>query len=232
MYNAQGIYGVDIVMCIDATGSMRPCLDAIKEQALTFYERFDEAMAEEGKYVSNLRIKVIAFRDYGAVHSEAYAAIEESPFFELPEDKEAFRAFVEGIKPKGGGGDGPESGLEALAHALRTDWTNAGLKQRHVVLMFTDAAALPLDKHADKEGYPEGMPKDLAELGSWWEGTDQSFVSSYKPKAGRLVVFAPEREPWEAMDAWNRYWHVRTSAGAGLSDLDMDTVFDLLVGSC
>lgn len=231
MYNEQGIYHVDIVMCIDATGSMRPCINAVKESALTFYESFTEEMAVAGKDVAKLRIKVIAFRDFGAVHSEAYAALEESPFFELPEDAEAFKSFVEAIRPKGGGGDGPESALEAIATAMKSDFTTEGMKQRHVILVFTDAAALPLDKHADKEGYPVGMPKDLAELGAWWEGESQEFSGTYKRKAGRLVAFAPKKEPWTVMESWNRYWPAYTTS-VGLADVDMATVFDLLVGSC
>ena len=34
----MGEYCVDIVMCIDATGSMAPILDEVKRNAISFYE--------------------------------------------------------------------------------------------------------------------------------------------------------------------------------------------------
>ena len=40
--NGQGMgeYCVDIVMCFDATGSMSPIIDEVKENAMSFYQRF------------------------------------------------------------------------------------------------------------------------------------------------------------------------------------------------
>ena len=59
-----GTYCVDIVMCIDATGSMSPILNEVKKNALSFYTKFKESMEENGKNIEDLRIKVIVFRDY------------------------------------------------------------------------------------------------------------------------------------------------------------------------
>ena len=75
------------------------------------------------------------------------------------------------------------------------------------------------------------MPRDLAELGAWWEGTDQSLDSTYQVNAGRLVAFVPNAAPWTEMQAWNRYWPAFSNAGTGLSDVDMQSAIDLLVGS-
>ena len=57
-------YNIDIIMCIDATGSMDPILDEVKKTALSFEGIFREAMESKGKMVDQLRVKVIAFRDY------------------------------------------------------------------------------------------------------------------------------------------------------------------------
>ena len=222
----SGDYCVDIVMCIDATSSMAPILNEVKENALTFYQRFEEAMDENEKTVDTLRVKVIVFRDY-MCDSEP---MTESPFFTLPAQAPAFKRFVQEIEAEGGG-DTPESGLEALALALKSDWTTGGNKRRHAVLVFSDAPALPLGKRAGCHAYPSGMPRDLAELGSWWEGTDQRLMSKYQPKSGRLVVFAPEVYPWKDIQAWNRYWPAFSPAGKGLADVDMAAAIDLLVGS-
>lgn len=53
-------------MCIDATGSMNGILDTVKSNALNFYGDLINSMRKKGKQVNDLRIKVIAFRDYVA----------------------------------------------------------------------------------------------------------------------------------------------------------------------
>ena len=103
-------YSVDIVFCIDVTGSMNPILDAVKANALGFYDDVQTNLTEKGKNVAQLRVRVIAFRDLAA---DGAAAMEESPFYELPADRGGFSEFVNGLVAQGGG-DAPESGLEAV----------------------------------------------------------------------------------------------------------------------
>lgn len=223
----QGLaYYVDVVMCIDATGSMSPVIEEVKRNALSFHANMTDRLEDSGREVDQLRIKVIAFRDYGC-DSEPMV---QSEFFKLPEENSAFEAFVNGIEASGGG-DGPENALEAIALALKSDWTTGGDKRRHIVLMFTDAPALPLGERAGSASYPAGMPRDLAQLGAWWHGTDQSLSSTYQIDAGRLVAFVPNAEPWSELTAWNRYWPAFSAAGTGLSEVDMEAVYDLIVSS-
>ena len=59
----MGDYNVDIVMCIDGTGSMGPIIEEVKANALSFYKKFIDAMDEEGKTADVVRVKVIVFRD-------------------------------------------------------------------------------------------------------------------------------------------------------------------------
>ncbi len=221
-----GEYFVDIVMCIDATASMIPIIDEVKANALSIYQKFVEGMEESDRNVEQLRIKVIAFRDYGCDPEP----MQESKFFTLPAENDAFQAFVNGITASGGG-DGPENALEAIALALKSDWTTGGSNRRHVVVVFSDAPALAFSARSGAASYPAGMPADIAALGAWWEGTDQSLGSTYQRKAGRLVAFVPNAEPWTEMQAWNRYWPSFTS-GRGCDDVDMQAVIDLVVGSC
>lgn len=224
--NQMGAYNVDIVMCIDATGSMAPIIEEVKANAISFYQKFIDAMEENDKEVDQLRIKVISFRDYGCDDEP----MVESQFFALPDQNEEFKNFVNGIEAKGGG-DGPENALEAIALALKSDWTTGGSKRRHAVLVFSDAPALPLGERAGAGSYPTGMPTDIAQLGSWWEGTDQTLTSTYQQKAGRLVAFVPNAEPWTELQAWNRYWPAFSPAGTGLPDVDIQSAIDLMVGS-
>lgn len=221
-----GEYCVDIVMCIDATGSMAPIINEVKDNAMSFYQKFIDSMEEHDKEVSELRIKVIVFRDY-ICDSEPMV---ESEFFSLPAQNSAFKNFVSNIEACGGG-DGPENALEAIALALKSKWTTSGSRRRHVVLVFSDAPALALGERADCLNYPTNLPKSIAQLGSWWEGTDQSLGSMYQPKAGRLVAFVPNAEPWNKLHSWNRYWPRFSRAGTGLSDVDIQSAIDLMVGS-
>ena len=225
----QGLeYNVDIVMCIDATGSMSSAIAMAKENALSFHEKLVEAMEASMKNVGQLRIKVIVFRDYGCDPEP----MTESVFFELPAQNVEFKNFVEKITVSGGG-DGPENALEAIALALKSDWTTTGSKRRHIILVYTDNEALELGARAGSKQYPADMPKDLAQLGAWWEKTDQTFISNFQPDAGRLVVFAPRVYPWneEGIEVWNRVTLAETAAGGGMGDIVFEEILDKLVSS-
>lgn len=51
-------YNVDIVFCIDSTGSMGDFIDMVKERALHFYEDLINAMEAKNKHIDNVRIKL------------------------------------------------------------------------------------------------------------------------------------------------------------------------------
>ena len=107
--SSQQVYGdycVDIVLCIDATGSMQPIIDEVKRNALSFHEKFKSCMDDAGKDVEQLRVKVIVFRDY-ICDSQPMV---ESDFYVLPDEKDKFHRFVEGIEACGGG-DVPENAI-------------------------------------------------------------------------------------------------------------------------
>ncbi|MBE6609625.1 MAG: VWA domain-containing protein [Ruminococcaceae bacterium] len=223
----QGNYDVDIVMCIDGTGSMGPIIEEVKSNAMSMHEKFEEAMCLAGKDPAGARIKVIVFGDYKSDPEP----MQESPFFALPDQNDEFRAFVQGIRATGGG-DIPENAFEAIATAMKSDWTPAkpGIKRRQAIVVFSDAPALPLGERADCGNYPTDIPKTMPELSAWWEGTTQSFGGSYDPKAGRLVAFVPNDETWTQLESWNRFTPAYT-AGKGCSELDMQTILDTIVGS-
>ena len=217
----QGMnYSVDIVMCIDATGSMYSIIDDVKKNALSFYQKFVDEMETVKKSVQQLRIKVIAFRDF----AEDSEPMVESKFFVLNDEVEEFHNFVNGIVASGGG-DAPENSLEALALAMNSDWVTTGDIRRHVIIMYTDAQPLPLGTHSGQSSYPAGMPADLAELHEWWEG------QKMEKRAKRLLVFAPDVEPWPDMVGWTNAFHTASQAGHGCDDTDIQTCIRLLVNS-
>src|SRR4051794_29011884 len=139
---ARGLsYAVDIVFCVDVTGSMTPILDQVKANALRFYSDVQSNLTAKGKTIDELRVRVVAFRD---IVADGEAALLESPFFELPADETGFSGFVNGLVAEGGG-DAPESGLEGVAPAMTTPWTTPGGPRRPGVGGWTGPPAAPFD---------------------------------------------------------------------------------------
>ncbi|MBO4667683.1 MAG: VWA domain-containing protein [Bacilli bacterium] len=219
---SQGLdYNVDIVMCIDATGSMGPIINDVKRNALSFYQKFVDEMNAKGKSVQQLRIKVIVFRDYG-VDSEPMV---ESKFFLLDDEKEEFANFVNKIEASGGG-DAPENSLEALALAMKSDWVRTGAVRRHVIMLYTDNTALALGERRDAPSYPKDMPASMADLRDIWDGQDM------ERRAKRLLLFAPDVEPWSTdMFDWENCFLTASQAGAGCDDTDIEQCIHILVNS-
>ncbi len=225
-------YNVDIVMCIDATASMKGALDMTKAHALSFAEKLEEKMQAENRAYGDLRVKVIVFRDFGI---DADAMIE-TDFFTLSgevNDSEAFHEFVNEIQPSGGG-DLPENALEAIALAMKSDWNpNGGKYRRQIILVYTDNEALPLGERATAPTYPTDMPADLATLSDWWSNGGQEFGGNLEPALSRLVVFAPDMWPWNeaGMEIWDRVNLTKVNPKDGLSDVNFDDVLVKLVKS-
>ena len=73
-------YCVDIVFCIDTTGSMSPIIRSVKKYAVDFYDKVHFEMELQGKQVDLLRVKVISFRDFACDGEEA---LKQSDFFVL-----------------------------------------------------------------------------------------------------------------------------------------------------
>jgi hypothetical protein len=140
----------------------------------------------------------------------------------LDEESSVFQEFIEGIEASGGG-DEPENSLEALALAMKSDWVRTGSVRRHVIIMFTDASALPLGTRAGQTGYPADMPKDFAELREWWE---EKYMEK---RAKRLLLFAPDATPWSDMADWrNTFYYIASKAGVGCDDIDIESCIHLL----
>lgn len=222
----QGLkYNVDIVMCIDCTGSMGDLLDTVKNNALKFYPDLCARCEEKGKDISELRIRAIAFRDFNC---DGSAAIADTGFLNIPDEEGDFKSFVSGLRPAGGG-DEPENGLEALAMAINSEWTSGGDKRRHVVVVWSDASTHPLGVGSSNSLYPQSMPSDFDELTDWWED-EQS--GKMRKSAKRLVIFAPDASAWTEIGMnWTNTIHHPAKAGAGLEDVDYETILSTIVNS-
>lgn len=223
----QGLsYNVDIVMCIDCTGSMGCLLDTVKKNALKLYTDLMDRCEKKGKEISKMRIRVIGFRDF---YADGANAIQDSGFFNIPEQKTEFNDFVNGLFPSGGG-DEPENGLEALAMAINSDWTKDGDKRRQVIALWSDASTHPLDRAESKnEFYPNDMPKNFDELTDWWED-DQA--GKMQKSAKRLILYTPDASSWSEIGAnWSNTIQYPSKAGEGLCDVDYETILSSIVNS-
>ena len=219
-------YGVDLVFCIDATMSMAPLLDTVKSNALNFYQDFKNVMEAKRKRVGSLRIRIVAFRDY---YYDREKAMMVTNFFNLPEQTEEFRACISSIVADGGGDD-PEDGLEALAYAMKSDWSSQATKRRHVIVVWTDDGTHDLGFGKSAPNYPAGMARDFNELTAWWGSRTNPGVMDENAK--RLIIFAPNKNSWNTIsDNWNNVIQYESEAGAGLQDCDYEQILSAICNS-
>lgn len=225
-YANRMMYEVDLVFCIDATMSMVDILDRVKDNALYFYQDFTAKMNEKGKKVGQLRIRVVAFRDY---YYDRENAMMITNFFNLPDRAADFEACIRSIVPDGGGDD-PEDGLEALAYAMKSDWSKGAGKKRHVIVVWTDDGTHDLGFGKSVPNYPRGMPANFDALTQWWGSKRTPGLMDESAK--RLLIFAPNKPSWTTIrDNWNNVIHVETEAGQGLRDCEYSEILDVICNS-
>ena len=225
--SAQLGYAVDLVFVIDITGSMTPVLDQVKAGALGFHDHLLGVMGAKGKYVTSLRLRVVAYRDY---LDNASDGLFHTPFMTLPDDQHLFDNYVAGLHADGGG-DEPESGLEGLAVACLSDWERGLDRRRHVIVLFSDASAHPLEAAHLRPvpGYPAGLPATFDELTDMWDDPHGSVMEF---AAKRLLLYAPDVYPWNVISAsWENVLHFPSKAGAGLNELQFGQIVDAIAGA-
>lgn len=232
---------MDVCLVIDATESMSPIINKVKRMALDFYDEVKEGMKLYHKELNQTRVKVIVFRDY---YCDGPYAMEESDFYYLPDEKEAFSEFINKIEAKGGG-DAPENALEAIALAMKTNWVKKdevkGESRRHAVIVFTDAPAHPLEKAVglDIPNYPKEMLHSYRELVEAWnacQGTcveNETSIFNMDPQARRLILYAPDAEPWSDINTdFENSYLTTVRADEGVNEIDEEVIIRLLCKSC
>lgn len=232
--NYKMTYNVDLVFCIDATGSMASLIDTVKNNALNFYGDLIRTMQAKNKVIQQVRVRVITFRDY---LEDGEDAMRTSDFFILPDQAEELKECLSYVEADGGG-DIPEDGLEALAYAIRSDWDTTGVKRRHVIALWTDAPAHPLGFGKASPDYPENMAKDFDELTEWWgDAQHGGYMDRY---AKRLVMFAPrfdddkEKTP-SAWDRISREWEQTIFSSVdlskGMTEVGYETILNAMANT-
>ncbi|MBR2460195.1 MAG: VWA domain-containing protein [Clostridia bacterium] len=232
--STQMDYAIDVVFCIDATGGMVPFIDSFRAAVPSLYGSILDRFDEWGKPCDEVRIKIIAFRDY----KYDKEPMTESHFFNQNEVDE-LEGFLEHLTAEGGG-DEPENALEALALAIKSDWNTESLRRRHVIVMITDAAPLELGERKECPGYPEAeMPENFEELLAWMGNSASGFESgNYKrpddirfiSRNSRLLLVTPDDQPWTVFtsDCLGAYM-LPVERGNGCADADMENINEMLL---
>lgn len=201
-------YYVDFVFCIDGTVTMAPHLDRVKQTAKSMVTDMQKQLERRGSTVAQIRARIILFRDYLADGEHAMLLTD---FFELSQQIQTFESCLESIDA-GGGGDEPEDGLEALAYAITSNWTENHGRKRHVIVVWSDAGTHELGHGRSSQHYPKGMARDIRELQAWWDSKSEQYF-------GVLVLFAPDENHWDHISQnWDNVIHYPSAAGEGLDE--------------
>ena len=116
---------VDVMFVLDCTGSMQGEIDAIRDAILSFAD----TIASDGV---RARVGLIEFRDRLIGEEHRVLTFAGQPF---TNDPVAFRSQVQPLRATGGG-DEPESSLDALMLAVRQPF---GADVNKVIVLVTDA---------------------------------------------------------------------------------------------
>ena len=138
----------DIVFVIDISGSMAPCIDALRSNIEIFIDSLSQGDPNNAAPVKDWRGKVVGYRDIEAAEGEGLPWIVDNPFVR---DAGALKAQLSQMQANGGG-DEPESLLDALFSVASmpaipkgaqteepTKWRYRSDAAR-VVIVFTDAS--------------------------------------------------------------------------------------------
>ena len=137
----------DIVFCIDATGSMQPCIDNLKINIETFADSIKNFSPNT---IIDWRAKIIAYRDF---NTDSEYLVNDMDFVTTPGE---LKMQLDKIAADGGG-DEPESTLDSIIFAtLKSNWREESHK---AIVVFTDASPITSyhQKTKDEFGIPDGL---------------------------------------------------------------------------
>lgn len=211
---------LDIVLCIDGTGSMQNIIDAVKQNSFDFIQKIVARLGDQKFELHQVRAKIIIFRNFIV---DGKLALQVSPFYNLINEQEKFIEFVNQIRAFGGkNDDAEEDGLEALALAIKSEWTKEDSNIR-IIGMWSDTTmhALESKKKRSLHHYPKDIPETFEALTTLWEG---EFLS--EGIASKLILYTPNGYPWDNIAAnWTNVIHYPSTAGVGLH-IDSHQIID------
>ena len=138
----------DIVFLVDVSGSMAPCIDALRKNIEAFVDSLSAGDANNAAPVRDWRAKVVGYRDFEVSQSDGTPWLVDNDFVR---DAGALKAQLAQLRAEGGG-DEPESLLDALYKIATMEATPKGTQSEdpgkwryrsdaaRVVVVFTDAS--------------------------------------------------------------------------------------------
>jgi hypothetical protein len=159
----------DVVFLIDVTGSMKPCIDALRTNIEAFIDSLSRGEANNAPPVRDWRGKVVGYRDIEAAQTEGFPWIVDNSFVR---DTAALKAQLAALRAEGGG-DEPESLLDALFKVASMEATPKGSQSEdpgkwryrsdaaRVVVVFTDA---PFKETMSLQEAKGGSLQDVANI--------------------------------------------------------------------
>lgn len=138
----------DLVFVVDVSGSMAPCIDALRKNIEAFIDSLSKGDGNNVAPVRDWRGKVVGYRDIESAESEGLQWFEDNPFVR---DVAALKAQLGALKASGGG-DEPESLLDTLFKVASMPAIAKGSQSEdpakwryrsdaaRVVIVFTDAS--------------------------------------------------------------------------------------------
>ena len=203
--NIKGV--ADIVFCVDSTGSMQPCIDGLKSQLHQFIKGL-EAPPEQGLLPVDWRMRVLGFRDLH--HDDEPWVNSDSPM--VGTGGEA-RAQIDSLDAMGGG-DEPESALDALwLAAHETPWRD---KAHKILVFFSDATS---HERLHPDTVASGAPHDDV------DGVAQEITT----RNCKLHAWAPTCGVWDSLSKLPGVVFTPCgSGGDGLASLDFTQLIENL----
>lgn len=123
----------DVVFCFDCTGSMTGVIDTVKSNVSTFVA----GLTSDSNVVIDWQARAVGYGDFEV---DALYIQNENPFsnnVKTVQDQIANISMV-------GGGDAPESTLDAICHvAMESNWRSNAHK---IIVVFTDAPTKDINK--------------------------------------------------------------------------------------
>jgi hypothetical protein len=138
----------DLVFVVDVSGSMAPCIDALRKNIEAFIDSLSRGDGNNVAPVRDWRGKVVGYRDIESAESEGLPWIVDNPFVR---DVGALKSQLAALQANGGG-DEPESLLDTLYKVASMQATPKGSQSEdpnkwryrsdaaRVVIVFTDAS--------------------------------------------------------------------------------------------
>lgn len=156
---------VDLVFLIDISGSMGPCIDALKANIAKFIDVLTGKDANNSNPVKDWRAKIVGYRD---VNHDRGAWLEDNLFVS---DVGSLKAQLIAMRADGGG-DEPESLLDALFKIANMGSSDQDAKSpepdkwryiysaKRVMILFTDASFHP------RMSIPEAKGGGITDVGN------------------------------------------------------------------